>query len=199
MTIPQPIPLSGAQFNPPMPQSQSVNPIFQNDPLVIPGIKCKFRQALRKQVMLSAAKKTLFSHLTLPSVQTFHKVLMPQTFLDDAFFHSFGLLLFPDFLILLCQKRIQFRLQGNKFCHHCPATFVFHQPNLFLVFRHNRHSIQHSWMLWGKIICVKPLFHICCNISEEIFCFNLQNQRICVCVQNRNVFSTFSSHIRSEN
>ena len=96
MTIPQPIPLSGAQLlNPPMPQSQSVNSIFQNDPFVIPGIQRKFRHILRKQVMLSAAKKTLFSHLTLSSVQTFHKVLMPQTFLDDAFFHSFGLLLFP--------------------------------------------------------------------------------------------------------
>ena len=61
MTIPQPIPLSGAQlFNPPMPQSQSVNSIFQNDPFVIPGIKREFRQALRKQVMLSAAKKLCF-------------------------------------------------------------------------------------------------------------------------------------------
>ena len=96
-------PLSGAQLlHPPMPQSQSVNPIFQNDSFVIPGIKRKFRHILRKQVMLSAAEKTLFSHLTLPSYQAFLEIFMPQTFLDDAFFHSFGLLLFPDFFILLC-------------------------------------------------------------------------------------------------
>ena len=60
---------SGAQsLFPPMPQRQSVNPIFQNDPLVIPGIQRNFGHILRKQVMLSAAEKnSVFSFDSAPT------------------------------------------------------------------------------------------------------------------------------------
>ena len=114
-----------------MPQSQSVNSIFQNDPLVIPGIQRNLRHVLRKQVMLSAAEKTLFSHLILPRHQTFLEIFMSQTFPDDAFFHPFGFLFLPDFLILLCQKRIQFWFQGNKFCHHRMQPLPSAETNFF--------------------------------------------------------------------
>ena len=130
--------LSGADsFSPPMPKSQGVNSISQNYSFVILCTQRNFGHVFREQMVVPAAEKTLFSHLVFFCHQTFHEVRMSQALFDHAFFHSFCFLFFPDFFIHLHQERIQFRLQCDKFCHYRTFAFIFHQPNLFVVFRHD--------------------------------------------------------------
>ena len=191
MTIPQPIPLSGAQLlNPPMPQSQSVNSIFQNDSLVIPGIQRKFRQALREQVMLSAAKKTLFSHLTLPSVQTFHKVLMPQLFLMMHFFTPLAFCFSLIFSSSSVKNEYSFGFRATNSVITAPQHSSFINPIFFLFpVQLAFHSTQLD-ALGKNHLCQTTLSHLL-KYQRRNLLFQSPEQRICVCVQDRNVFPLF--------
>ena len=100
-------------FSSPMPKSQSINSICQNNSFVIPCIQRNLCHIFCEQMVPPAAEKTLFSYLTFSRNQTFLEIFMPQTFLDHAFFYSFCFLFFPDFFIHLrqrsCEEGIQLR------------------------------------------------------------------------------------------
>ena len=163
-----------------MPQTQGINTIFQNNSFIIITAQGNFHHILCENVMISTPEKALFSRLAFPRPQTFQKVFMSQTFVYHRFFQSFGFLFFPVFR----QERIKFWSQRHPLRQNLSIAFIFHQPNLFLVFFHDWQPFQNSRVIFRVFICVKPFRNISGNIFEKIVGFNFQNQRIRIGIQN---------------
>ena len=116
----------------PMPQSQSINSISQNNSFVIRGTQSNFGHIFREQMVIPAAEKSLFSHLISPSHQTFHKICMSQTLPDHAFFTPFAFCFSLIFSFSSVRKEYNFGFNATNSVIIAPSHSSFINPIFFL-------------------------------------------------------------------